>query len=152
MSPPSLAPSRCRAAASPKIQALHHTMTHTGRVYLYRLSLSVAADIFSLIWNGSRVSASVHIESREEGREAAAAVSVCVVGAPTALLAAPIKTRPRHLASLYNAPSLSGPRPLAVRPLHTDCKETRLKGREADVPGQKCLIHRTLICEYLYHR
>ena len=36
----------------------------------------------------------------EGGREA---VSVCVVGAPTALLAAPIKTRPRHLASLYNA-------------------------------------------------
>ena len=92
---------------SPKIQAL--TMTHTpsqsqreaifivstlAKPVSQSVSPSVAAaDIFSLIWNGSRVSASVHIGKEGSGGGGG---GVCVRSGCThrALLAAPIKTRP----------------------------------------------------------
>ena len=113
--PPSFTHCRSRHTFHPKSR--HCTMSHAHRVYLYRLhsrSLSfqfpVSQSVSScrhflpyLEWKQS-VCFCTHWERRKEGAAAERSVSVCVVGAPTALLAAPIKTRPRHLASLYNAP------------------------------------------------
>ena len=139
MSPPSLAPRRRRLTQNPGTAP--HNDSHWQSLSLSSQSVSSCRHFLPYLEWKQSVCFCTHREegggTEEGGREA---VSVCVVGAPTALLAAPIKTRPRHLASLYNALS-PVPSQCAHFPMIAKCQ-----GRGSRLPGQKNLTHYTLIC------